>query len=66
MKRYVLDTSALLTLRAAELKAEHPLSLADAWIAACALEHNAILVNKDPEFQPPDIPQDPLPLRARV
>ena len=62
---WVRDSDSLL-LRAAELKAKHPLSLADAWIAACALEHNAILVNKDPEFQPPDIPQDLLPLRARV
>ena len=62
---WVRDSDSLL-LRAAELKAKHPLSLADAWIAACALEHNAILVHKDPEFQPLDIPQDLLPLRARV
>ena len=62
---WVRDSDSLL-LRAAELKAKHPLSLADAWIAACALEHNAILVHKDPEFQPLDIPQDLLPLRAKV
>ncbi len=62
---WVRDSDSLL-LRAAELKAKHPLSLADAWIAACALEHNAVLVHKDPEFQPLDIPQDLLPLRARV
>ena len=62
---WVRDSDSLL-LRAAELKAKHPLSLAVAWIAACALEHNAILVHKDPEFQPLDIPQDLLPLRARV
>ena len=62
---WVRDSDSLL-LRAAELKAKHLLSLADAWIAATALEHNAILVHKDPEFQPLDIPQDLLPLRARV
>ena len=62
---WVRDSDSLL-LRAAELKAKHPLSLADAWIAACALEHNAILVHKDPEFQPLDISQDLLPLRAKV
>ena len=37
--------------RAALVKATHPLSLADAWIAATALEHNATLVHKDPEFE---------------
>ena len=62
---WVRDSDSLL-LRAAELKAKHPLTLANAWIAACALEHNAILVHKDPEFQPLDIPQDLLPLRARA
>ncbi len=31
-------------------KATHPLSLADAWIAACALMENGALVHKDPEF----------------
>ncbi|MFT4197943.1 MAG: PIN domain-containing protein [Pseudoxanthomonas sp.] len=37
--------------RAAALKAQHPLSLADAWIAASALELDATLVHKDPEFE---------------
>ena len=37
--------------RAATIKATHPLSLADAWIAASALEQNAVLVHKDPEFE---------------
>jgi predicted nucleic acid-binding protein len=36
---------------AAGIKASHPLSLADAWIAAAALELGAILVHKDPEFE---------------
>ncbi|MFQ5436345.1 MAG: PIN domain-containing protein, partial [Anaerolineae bacterium] len=36
--------------KAAELKATHSISLADAWIAAAALLQNAELVHKDPEF----------------
>ncbi len=36
--------------RAAATKAQHPLSLADAWIAAAALEQDAVLIHKDPEF----------------
>lgn len=46
---WIRDGDALL-LRAAELKALYPLSLADAWIAACAMEHGAVLIHKDPEF----------------
>jgi predicted nucleic acid-binding protein len=37
--------------QAAELKACHALSLADAWIAAAARQEGAVLVHKDPEFQ---------------
>jgi predicted nucleic acid-binding protein len=47
---WVHETPELLQ-RAASLKATHPLSLADAWIAAAALELNATLVHKDPEFE---------------
>ena len=43
--------SPVLLERAASLKALHPLSLADAWIAATALECRATLVHKDPEFE---------------
>jgi predicted nucleic acid-binding protein len=49
-----------LLLRAAELKALYPLSLADAWIAASALGANAILVHKDPEFDAVPVAQEPL------
>jgi len=35
---------------AAALKARGGLSVADAWIAATALERGAVLVHKDPEF----------------
>ena len=54
------SNDALLT-KAAEFKALHPLSLDDAWIAACALKHGAILVHKDPEFKPLAIAQEFLP-----
>jgi predicted nucleic acid-binding protein len=37
--------------RAAELKACHALSVADAWIAAAARQEGAVLVHKDPEVQ---------------
>lgn len=45
------QTSTRLLERAAELKACFPLSVADAWIAATALELDAVLVHKDPEFE---------------
>ena len=44
------ESSPLLE-RAAEIKARFPLSLADAWIAAAALELDAVLIHKDPEFE---------------
>lgn len=37
--------------KAAEIKAVHRLSLADAWITACAILQGATLVHKDPEFE---------------
>ena len=46
-----LHESPTLLERAASIKATHPLSLADAWIAASALELGATLVHKDPEFE---------------
>jgi predicted nucleic acid-binding protein len=46
-----LHESTALLERAAEIKAMFPLSLADAWIAASALELDAVLVHKDPEFE---------------
>jgi predicted nucleic acid-binding protein len=45
----VESTQTLGTL-AAEFKASHRLSVADAWIAALAKERQATLVHKDPEF----------------
>jgi predicted nucleic acid-binding protein len=49
--------------RAAQIKACHALSVADAWIAACALEENALLIHKDPEFQAVAVEQEALPLK---
>ena len=61
---WVRDSEALL-LMAAELKALYPLSLADAWIAACAREHGAVLMHKDPEFHILSIEQEVLPLKSK-
>jgi len=49
--------------KAAEIKARHPLPLADAWIAATAQLHSAILVHKDPEFAALDGLQQILPYK---
>ena len=40
-----------IVVAAAAIKASHRLSVADALIAAAALQANAILVHKDPEFE---------------
>ena len=58
-----IHESADLLEAAAEIKANHPLSLADAWIAAAARLAGAKLVHKDPEFAALKIPQDVLPLK---
>ena len=46
-----VESSSALAIVAGELKANHRLSVADAWIAALAKERNATLVHKDPEFE---------------
>ena len=56
------ETSELLTA-AARIKAHHPLSIADAWIAATAELAGAVLVHKDPEFAPLSLAQELLPLK---
>ncbi len=50
--------------KAAQYKALYPLSMADAWIAACAAEQGAVLLHKDPEFKPLPVAQEWLPLKA--
>ena len=62
---WIRDSDALL-LRAAEIKALYPLSLADAWIAACAHEQGAVLLHKDPEFSTLPISQEILPLKEKL
>jgi len=60
---WVHESPSLLE-RAASIKATHPLSLADAWIAASALELGATLVHKDPEFESlPDLIEERLPYK---
>src|SRR5215207_9840234 len=41
-----------LLLNAARIKSTHRLSLADSVIAAITTQHNAILLHKDPEYEP--------------
>jgi predicted nucleic acid-binding protein len=45
-----LHESTELLEQAAEIKAIYSVSLADAWIAACAVLQDAWLIHKDPEF----------------
>lgn len=50
-------------LCAASIKANNAISVADAWIAACAALLDATLVHKDPEFMALAIKQETLPLK---
>ena len=45
-----VDQTEALLLEASRIKALHRLSVADAWIAATALNSQATLLHKDPEF----------------
>jgi len=59
-----MDENRALLERAAEIKARFPVSMADAWIAAAALELDAVLVHKDPEFERVDgLQQEVLPYK---
>lgn len=59
----VVHEDPLLLETAAEIKATHRLSVADAWIAAAAVLCPATLVHKDPEFEQLDLPQRRLPYK---
>ncbi|MGK2940883.1 MAG: PIN domain-containing protein [Immundisolibacter sp.] len=59
---WVHETPELLETAAAH-KARYALSLADAWIAASAQLASAVLVHKDPEFEPLAMPQETLPYK---
>ena len=50
-----------LLVSAARLKANYPISVADAWIAATALTTDTTLVHKDPEME---ILADIIPIKA--
>ncbi len=60
--QWVHESKDLLEI-SASLKAQYPLSLADAWIAASAIQENATLVHKDPEFSSLECPQLQLPYK---
>ena len=58
-----VDQDEVTLLRAAAVKATQALSVADAWIAACASMLDAVLVHKDPEFLPLTLRQECLPMK---
>lgn len=60
---WIHETPELLKAAVA-IKAKHPLSVADAWIAATAELTGATLVHKDPEFAAVPVAQEMLPLKA--
>ena len=47
----VLPVPNTLVYQAAEIKADYPLSYADCFVVACAVEYNATIVTGDPEFK---------------
>jgi predicted nucleic acid-binding protein len=60
----VVESSERWRREAARIKAEHPVSLADAWIAALAILRSARLVHRDPEYDGiPELVSERLPDR---
>jgi predicted nucleic acid-binding protein len=47
----ILPVPDSLVFKAAEIKAEYPISFADCFAFVCALEHSAILLTGEPEFK---------------
>ena len=47
----ILPVPEAIVYKAAELKAQYPISYADCFALACAIEHSAILITGDPEFE---------------
>ena len=47
----ILPVPESLVYKAAELKAEYPISYADCFALACTLEQSAVLVTGDPKFK---------------
>ena len=50
--KIIWNADEALLHNAARIKSTHSLSLADSVIAAIAAQHKAILLHKDPEFEP--------------
>lgn len=61
---WIHETPELLERAAGATKAGFRLSLADAWIAACAELSSAILVHKDPELGALPVKQERLPYKS--
>ncbi len=63
----VMDNDEELGITAARIKATSRLSVADAWVAATAKRLGAVLIHKDPEFEPlkGQIALYPLPYKSR-
>jgi predicted nucleic acid-binding protein len=61
------DMNEQVLLIAARLKAEHHVSLADAIVAAYAIQHKAVLIHKDPEFEALAglLPMEALPYKSK-
>ncbi|MEO5370512.1 MAG: PIN domain-containing protein [Magnetococcus sp. DMHC-1] len=60
---WIHESTSLLET-AARIKANHSLSLADSWIVAAAVEVDAILMHKDPEFENiPGLREERLPYK---
>ena len=47
----ILSVPDSLVFKAAEIKSEYPISYADCFAVACAVENSAVLVTGDPEFE---------------
>jgi len=47
----ILPIPDTLVYQAAEIKAEYPISYADCFVVACAIEHSAAIITGDPEFK---------------
>jgi predicted nucleic acid-binding protein len=61
-----IESSNVLGFIAADIKAHHRLSVADAWVSALAREQEAVLVHKDPEFDQVKTLIELLPLPYKV
>lgn len=62
----VVQSSEEIALQAGEFKACHPISLADAFVAATAVHEEALLIHKDPDFElmKDTVRQRPLPYKT--